>query len=341
MRYLQISLAGPLSCLVEFSLSLLSLERLHLKLASDASTARFSNHPEQMIQLAEGTGSKDKMAGATFFRYQHRLVDIRLPHDYALRRNIRLPASIMNTPRHAVELAMRGLYHDSANDLYFDFRPRASHVGDEQVEIELLIVHNEPIQSWIAQLRRGGYYVRSVMAEDGWKGNNLLPPDERAQPSWRSIAPSIPRLALLLLALIAAWHFPSWKYRSEMARYDSRAAALSDDARISEELALELRRRIDAFQGMIEQRQSARPLVDILLEITNLHSDGSWARSLRVEEDEIVIQGEARDVAYLLERLEKSPMFKDAELLGPVFQIKGSFYETYHIRMRLAGSTSP
>jgi len=76
--------------------------------------------------------------------------------------------------------------------------------------------------------------------------------------------------------------------------------------------------------------------VDILLELTNLHSDGSWVRSLKISAREIEIRGETRDAAALVTQLERSPMFENTELHGPVVKIRGSFYETYHIRMRLA-----
>jgi hypothetical protein len=225
----------------------------------------------------------------------------------------------------------------TANSVYFDFHLVNGLAADGRFRVEVLLASRRSIEPWIRTLKANGYAVCSVTAENGWDGNNLLP-SEQAQPLFRPTVHSVTALALVALILTAGWNIPLWNHNAATTSLESQAAAVMPDAIAAESLMVTLRQRIKTFEDLLAERQSSRPLADILLELTNLHSDGSWVRSLKIAGREIAIQGETKDIATLMSRLEKSPMFEGVEVLGPAVKIRGSFYETYHIRIRLAAN---
>lgn len=323
-------------CLQLLLSSLFSGERLRLRLSPDASSAALSAHSGNQIQLLAQFQSPEELAAADVAPPRHLPVEILLPNQLTLRRTLDIPRSALRNPRRAAFSAIDRMSPGAANGLYFDIHPTAGLAADDHVRLELLMASREPIEIWLRSLKRKGYRVRAVTAEDGWGGNNLLPTERRARDYSRPSLHTATSLALLALLFTVAWNIPLWKHASAIGGFESQAAAFMPDAEAAEELLGTLRQRTDGFEDLIAERQSSRPLVDILLELTNLHSDGSWVRSLKISAREIEIRGETRDAAALVTQLERSPMFENTELHGPVVKIRGSFYETYHIRMRLA-----
>jgi len=88
-------------------------------------------------------------------------------------------------------------------------------------------------------------------------------------------------------------------------------------------------------QRLIEVRQTTRPVVDIVLELTNLLSNDSWLRHLQIGSGEVVIAGETREEDELLKRMERSPMFEQVRFLSPLKKIPGSLYTRFHLSAAL------
>jgi len=157
-----------------------------------------------------------------------------------------------------------------------------------------------------------------------------------SKPSFKTIRRNTTLFALILALAAAAAYLPLWKQKTALNELDLAAEALRSDAKKAEDLNLSLQSRIRNAQELMEERRSSRPIVDILLELTNLHSDASWVRFLKITDVEIVLRGETRDSATLVQRLERSPMFEGVELRGPIVRSKGTFFERYRLGMRLA-----
>lgn len=323
-------------CLQPLLSLLFPLNCLRLRLSPDASTAALSARLGNQSQLLAHLQSPEDLAVAAVTQLQHLPVEVLLPLAVTLRHSLHLSRAALRNPRRAIHSAIDHSSPGAANSVYFDFRLTKDHEAEIDLGVEVVMAPRAPINDWLRSLQRSRYTIRAVIAEDGWTGNNLLPPEQRAGLLLRPTLQSATSLALLALLLAVAWSIPLWKHNTATSDFEVQAAALRPDAEAAEALMLTLKQRIDSFEQIVTERQSMRPIVDILLELTNLHSDGSWVRSLKISGREIVIRGETRDAAVLVTRMEQSPMFDGTELRGPAVKIPGSFYETYDIRTRLA-----
>jgi len=323
-------------CIQEPLARLSAVERLRLRLGPDASTARFVNHSAGEFRLSDSLDPQDGLTGSDQAPRRVSTVEILVPPEWVIRRTIELPLSVIMDPRRGIQMAISGLSPGAPDSIYFDFHVSIGIPGGNRVRFELLMMSSQRVKDWILWLEQHGYKVTSVTSDQGWQGNNLLPPEQTPRPSLRPVLHNALMLSVLIALLGVAWNIPLWKHEATVAALDTAAKKLIPDATITEAVVRSLQRRTRAVQDLLQARQSSRPMVDILLELTNLYSDTSWASSLRISNGEVMLRGETRDAGALVERLEKSPMFEGVALRGPVTQIKGTFYETYALEMRLS-----
>jgi len=176
----------------------------------------------------------------------------------------------------------------------------------------------------------GGY--AGIMRGAGFV--NLLPPEERWQPS---PGLRLPIYALgataVLLGLTLASH--AWIERAMYSR------ALERALRRLEVPARQLRSQnqeagaLEARAAVLENiRADNWQRLRMLQELTKLLPDGTWLQELHISEDTLEINGSSEHAAELVPPLENSPYFTQVEFTAPITRDNQN-REVFRIRMRL------
>jgi general secretion pathway protein L len=218
-----------------------------------------------------------------------------------------------------------------SDQLYFDFRSLSSNPRDHRLSLELVAVQREKIDGWLALLHRSGLEPVSIGIDDDWPGLNLLPaPQQRALSLSRRWSTFL-LTTLVLVMGVTAWYLPLLKQQRILQALQNQVVILSSAVKDVELIKSEIENLRRSSRQLIEARSTTRPVVDILLELTNLLSDDTWLHHLQIKADEIVLTGETKSEAALLVRLERSPMFKQVSFDSPLARISGSLYTRFHL----------
>ncbi len=142
---------------------------------------------------------------------------------------------------------------------------------------------------------------------------------------WRSETVGMTRIdrilalsALLLLLAVAA--MPFVHRHQATARLESEITGLRTQVQQAESDRQDLVSRIERM-NLIQQQTSAMPAVlDVLLELTRLMSDESWAGQVTIKSGRVRLSGEASAASELLAQLSNSSIFSDPRFEAPLTQ---------------------
>ncbi|WP_157633703.1 PilN domain-containing protein [Thioflavicoccus mobilis] len=149
-------------------------------------------------------------------------------------------------------------------------------------------------------------------------------------------------LIILVLSLgIATLYFPFLLLEQRIAALSIAVEKVRSKAKAADEARQRLDKEIRTISKILGDKKSTPPMIDVLLELTNRHSDTSWVRSLEIENGTIMLQGYSMNSDNLLDRLEQSPMFDLISIDGPTISVKGTLYNEYRIKVQLAKRPDP
>jgi Tfp pilus assembly protein PilN len=166
---------------------------------------------------------------------------------------------------------------------------------------------------------------------------NLLPPEERWQPSRATRAPvyALGTLAALL-ALTAAAH--GWIedafYGRALDRQIQAVDAPAQQVLRQSQQASNLAAREATLESI---RAGDWQKLRILQELTRLLPDGTWLQDLQIGPDSLQMYGYSNHAADLVPPLENSPYFSQVEFTSPITRDNQN-REIFRIRMRLKQS---
>jgi Tfp pilus assembly protein PilN len=164
---------------------------------------------------------------------------------------------------------------------------------------------------------------------------NLLPPEERWQPS---VGARLPVYTLCgtaaLLALTLASH--AWIERAlyvhALDRALRRLEAPSQQLRRQNQETSSLETRAAVLANL---RAGNSQKLRLLEQLTRLLPDGTWLQQLQINEDTVEIYGSSDRAADLVPPLENSPYFTQVEFTSPITRDDKNKKEVFRIRMRL------
>ena len=165
---------------------------------------------------------------------------------------------------------------------------------------------------------------------------NLLPPERRAQTSRLIFIPSIVLAVLLLIAAVMVSMQRSWEDKRYLAKLQGEIQTLERQA----SRATILDREAAAVQARMELldrfRKRTKADIDALKEITALLPAPGWAQGLQLSRTDLMINGEAEGAASLIQVIDGSPLFRNAQFSQPMARI-GLSAESFIIRAQREG----
>ncbi len=162
---------------------------------------------------------------------------------------------------------------------------------------------------------------------------NLLPPEKRVYRShWAQAVARV--LAVVVAALAILWaSVGSIQDRLYSAWLDNRIRALQPRIEYLEKLDSRQRAVLDRVELLDREHRDIGRKLDAVQELTRLLPQGAWLQSLQFAENQIQASGVADSASAVLQAVNSSPYFEQAEFGGAIARnTEGK--EIFQIRMR-------
>jgi Tfp pilus assembly protein PilN len=175
-----------------------------------------------------------------------------------------------------------------------------------------------------------------LATQEGWRESLLTAELERTLTQRQRL-----RLALAVVSCAAAFVFAALSVETSRARaeqrLDDRIALLQERAAS----ALDLQQRAEALDRQADavveiENTRPNPLAG-LLELSEEFPEDAWIRSIRSADDEVQIDGYAREAAALIPLFENDPRFEDVRFLSGTSrtQFGNETYENFSLALRV------
>jgi general secretion pathway protein L len=267
-------------------------------------------------------------------------VILQLLASQALSRTLRLPpeakSNLAAILRHEVA---RQSPVDTAT-IYYDHR--AGKAEDGALDVELRIVHREPVDAIVAALADAGIalsWIEFIGDKTRADGGNF-PVSAAAARAYQlrpRIVPGLVALVLLLGALTLGVTY----WRGEMVADDlaGRVAAARDDALAVDRLERRLDTKTRQYTFLAEQKQKPATIA-VLAAVTRLLPDDAWLYQFELDGNEVRLHGFSATASSLIALFDSSPYFQDAQLRAPLVQGPKPGLQRFDISFKLKASGS-
>jgi len=102
-------------------------------------------------------------------------------------------------------------------------------------------------------------------------------------------------------------------------------------AQTGNQLRREVEKLVDGSSYLIEKKQTALTVMQLLDEMTRVIPDDTWVNRIDMNNGEIQLQGQSATAAGLITLIEASPMFHDVRFRSPVTQVARTEHERFHL----------
>jgi general secretion pathway protein L len=266
------------------------------------------------------------------------LVTLRLPADWALRRQVHFPAATRENLGRVIGFEMDRLTPFTLDQVWYDFRVTGEAAGSAELIVDLVVLPRQRVAPWLAVLAAAGIRPAKVDMAGLWPRANLLPQAQRPTRSRRENTLNGALLGVLVGLLAVALVFPLWQKRRVVVDLNERVASEKRQA----DVVMSIRERLDQSEELLrfapDRRQANPPVLDTLNLLTRLLPDHTWVQQLEFRNDVVELRGTSQQATALLQLLEGSNGFTQVGFRSPVLQNQGQ--ENFHLAAKVL-ATSP
>ncbi|MGZ4970111.1 MAG: PilN domain-containing protein [Methylobacter sp.] len=273
---------------------------------------------------------------------------LRLTANEAIQKELALPAAVKENLSQVVAYELDRYTPFKTEQVYFAVKPLQGEHEPGQIRVMLVLTPRETLDALYEDIKAMGisplfvdYEATPNDLEQRYDSYNLLPEALREKPA------SAPRLiytgliAAILLLLGSVLVLPVWFEYQTVNRLQEKIDAIEKDAKEVKALQLEIDAMINETRLLIEQKNAAPTIVDMLNTLSGLVKDNTWLSYLQYSDGHLQIQGESPAASALLGVLEDSKLFVNASFVSPVTQDKISGQERFQITVDVTPAVEP
>lgn len=267
--------------------------------------------------------------------------DLLLDESMVLVRDLELPLEAERTLRRVLSFSMDRYTPFTEADVIFDYRIIRRDAADKKIYLMLYVAPRESVESIISELARMGLEPATIdvvtTSMNGQAGIDMCLPEWRSDTTGLSSMDKLLGLSALIL-LLAAVVVPVVQRQQAASGLERQLAGVQAQLQASESDRRALVERIE-YMRQIQQQTSAMPAVlDVLLELTRLMPDESWAGQVSLKGGRVRLSGEASAASELLAQLSKSSIFSDPRFEAPLTQNPKTGHERFVISLAIRKS---
>lgn len=266
-----------------------------------------------------------------------------LPKDSVLVKSLSLPSAGEKNLNDILGFEMDRQTPFTPDQVYFDSVITSSEAHEDKISLDLYVVTRSFLDKVLADLKQWPLKINSVTlgAGDVPGKINFLPLEARATNNSKINPLTLATCVTAFILIIAALYVPLFHKQGvleELERQVNESRAL---AREVEPLITERENILKRTMFLDEKKRNTISVIEILNELTNLLPDNTYLNRLTIRENEVQIHGESDTATSIIQLLENSDYFENAQLRSPVTKNNATDKERFHFSATLVkGVTS-
>ena len=246
-----------------------------------------------------------------------------VPESRVLTRSLTLPAVAEDNLRQVLTFEMDRQTPFKADQVYFDSRIVARDPLTRSLRVELTVLPRSVLDPQLGSIAGGavefdGVDVLSEGVVGARRGVNLLPIERRARRRDVRLPLNLGLAALIVILLVfnmsESLHNRAIAVETMQAEVDKAAAA----AREVLELKKTLQDSINGANFLAEKKRNGPLLIALLDDLAYRLDDDTYLERLSIENNQVQLQGQAKNAAGLISVLTASPFLANPKLEGQI-----------------------
>jgi len=274
---------------------------------------------------------------------------VRLTGQDAIQKELALPSAVKENLAQVVAYELDRYTPFKADQVYFAVKPIDGEHEPGQIRVILVLTPKEKLDALYEDIKTMGmsplfvdYEGAPNDLEQRYDGYNLLPEQlrDKTASTPRLIYTALVAAVFLLLGIVLA--MPVWSEYRTVNVLQEKIDAIEKEAKEVKALQLDIDAMVDETRLLIEEKNAAPSVLDMLNALSALIKDNTWLSYLQYSDGHLQIQGESPAASALLGALEDSELFANARFVSPVTQDKVSGQERFQITVDvLPASAAP
>jgi general secretion pathway protein L len=265
-------------------------------------------------------------------------VIIRLNRQEAIHKVIVLPEAAKENLYQVVSYELSRYTPFIPEQVYFAVKLLNADNEPGQIKVMLILTPREILDNLYEDIKTMG--LSPIFAESEEVPNDLEEIDDHYNllPDWlRRTTDNIPRMVysglavaiLILCGAVIAW--PVWFEYQTVNLLREKTGEIEKEARKIKELQSEIDQVIGETGALIEMKNSAPPMLEMLNSLSALINNDTWLSYAHYSDGHLQIQGESPTASGLIAVLEDSELFSNAKFVSPVTQDTTTGLERFQI----------
>jgi len=261
-----------------------------------------------------------------------------LPDAYILKKSFHFPSAAQSNLREALGFELNRRTPFTIEQAYFDYLVIGSDKVSNKLQIELVVAPRQHIDPLLELLQEWDVHLDALKPVSNYQDNssvNLLPDEYQINTNHHTDYLTLSLASIAFLLFLAVLYLP-------ITQQSRQLEVLNDEMRASRKTAVQLQQLEEQKQSILEQigflenkRKNTLSSVELLNEITKLIPDDTWLTRLLIKNDELQIQGESSNASALIQIVESSERFTQAQFRSPVTQNNVSRKDKFNLSARL------
>ena len=267
-------------------------------------------------------------------------VIIRLPHQFAIQKELSLPTAAKENLSQVVAYELDRYTPFKPEQVYFAVKRLDGTNELGQIKVLFILTPRLILDGLINDIKALGlspkhaYYDHSVLGFDKFDSSyNLLPQQlrQKTENLTRIINAALVTLTCLLLFAVIAT--PVWIENQAVNSLQLKTNTLEKDAKKVKTLQKDIDATIDETRQLLAEKSAAPAMIEMLNTLSELMPDDTWLSYVQYSDGHLQIQGESPTASALIAVLETSDLFSHVRFVSPVTQDAVNKIERFQITL--------
>jgi general secretion pathway protein L len=255
-----------------------------------------------------------------------------------LKKTLSFPTAAESDLREALGFELNRRTPFSQDQAYYDHRIVDHDKQANKLQIELFVVPRQSIDPVLTLLNEWDITIDTLRPTSDQADEieiNLLPEDQEGNTRKNSDHVTLFLATTAFALFFAALYVP-------LAQQEQQIESLENEVKLNRKVAIELQKSKDEKQDIIKQinflenkHKNTLRSIELFNEITGIIPDDTWLTRLIIKNEELQIQGESSTASSLIQIIESSERFLDAQFRSPVTQNNASGKDKFHLSAKL------
>ena len=255
-----------------------------------------------------------------------------LPQDCCLQKRLTYPLAAEKELRSVLEFELDKQTPFAGDRVYFDYLITGRDTAADQLHITLCLVLRDVLHKCLDAIRFLDMLptAATTASDDSFETVNFMPPPEA--DATRSAARPLGRLCLAAFILfITALYLPLLRYASVIEEFENRVEQARTGAMQAQALDNKKRNILERVDFLSDQAEHHIPPLQVIHDLTRRLPDNTWVNRLGIRSGEIQVHGESDAAAAVVQLMEESDYFEQAQFRSPVTKNSSTGKDQFHI----------